>query len=142
MEKHPRLFTLEEANSAIPQLEAILKRFEQKKHASEKLHDELLMEELLRERGSLGTQASDLQGIETFLAGEMARLDDAIQDLENEIQALRSLGCKVRNLSRGWIDFPAHQNGTAIFYVWKRGESSVRHYRRVEDRSQIFPIET
>src|SRR5258708_3640990 len=131
MEKHPHLFTIEEANALLPQIENILKRFDQKKHKSEKLHDEILMEELLRERGSTGMQGSDLERLENFLMEEIARLDNTIQEIESEIKAIRSMGCKVRNLSKGLIDFPAEQNGSAIFYVWKRGEDSVRYYRTI-----------
>lgn len=141
MEKHPHLFTIDEANALIPQIENILTRFDRKKQVSEKLHDELLMEELLRERGSLGAQASDLERLESFLAEEIVKLDNTIQEIESEIQAIRSMGCKVRNLSKGLIDFPAEQNGSAIFYVWKRGESAVHYYRKIEDRASLFPLE-
>ncbi len=141
MEKHPRVFTLQEANALLPELEVILKKFDQKKRQSEKMHDELLMEELLRQRGPANMSTGELEQLENFLTEEIAKLDKTIQDIESEIRAIRSMGCKVRNLSQGLIDFPAEKNGNSIFYVWKRGETSVRYYRHIEDRSSIFPLE-
>lgn len=138
MEKHARFFTLDEANAVLPELSAILKRFDQKKHASEKIHDELLMEELLGEMSK--KDGKTLDRLEHIIMEEVAKLDRAIEELETEIRAIRALGCKVRNLSKGWIDFPAEKEGRAVFFVWKRGEDSVRYYRPVEDSSRIFPL--
>ena len=133
MENHIRLFTVEEANALLPELEKILKRFDQKKRISEKMHDELLMEELL-----CGSSSSAVS--KSFLEEEAARLDQALSAIESEIHAIRALGCKVRFLSKGWVDFPAQRGEMVVFFVWKRGEDAVRYYREVEDPLQLLPL--
>lgn len=129
-----RFFTLEEANQLLPRLEDILARMEKKRRTHEKLHDELLMEDLLR-------QASGRRDEHLFPEERAQFLDEMIEELSGEIDEIRSLGCFLRKISRGgWVDFPAERNGDAIFYVWKRGEKTIRHYRTAEEASELLPV--
>ncbi len=128
-----RCFTLQEANGLLPQIEAILARIEQKRRHHDKLHDELLMEELLQ-------QASGKKHEHLFPRERAQYLDEAIEGLVGEIEEIRRLGCLVRSLSRGWVDFPAERNGVSVFLVWKRGEKEIRFYRTSEKAAELLAI--
>lgn len=131
MQSNPRFFTLEEAHELIPAIEKVLKRLDAKVKVSEKLHDHLLMEELLHE----ATGSTN----ETLVQEDQKRLDQSVESLAEEIQEINSLGCKVCNLARGWIDFPAKRLGTPVFYVWKRGDEQIRFYRGTQDKN-LLPL--
>ena len=132
MHRSSRFFTLEEAHELIPAIEKILKRLDAKVKASEKLHDHLLMEDLIHEATGSTNQV--------LVQEDQQKLDASVEALVEEVQEINSLGCKVCDLSRGWIDFPANHQGNTVFYVWKRGDAKIRFYRSVQDKGKLFPL--
>lgn len=115
-----RLFSVEEANAVLPQLETLLSRLIQKKEKMDRLHDELFMSELLQEA------AANNQGHSDSGAHEV---DARVSELEQDIEELRALGCILRNLDAGWVEFPAQVENKTIYLCWKKGESAIRFYR-------------
>ncbi len=55
--------------------------------------------------------------------------DEAItktmEGLEKEIQKLEDLGCVLKDMSTGLIDFPAVRLGARVWLCWKLGEEAV-----------------
>lgn len=49
----------------------------------------------------------------------------AMERLEVEIQKLEDLGCVLKDMSVGLVDFPAVRLGTRVWLCWKLGEESV-----------------
>ncbi len=119
-----RSFTLEEIHRLLPDLEVRITRFLEKKAAYARMHDQLLMEELLQDiEGRQGTPAAAAPD------EEAGKLELAISELEREISEMRRLGCLLQDLEKGWVDFPAQRNSERIYFCWKRGDPSVRFYR-------------
>ncbi len=138
MKSIPRLFTLDEANALLPQIEALLQMFLEKKEAYERLHDVFFMHELLAKAAPSGGGVHESSG---GLDEEARQLDHSVSELEHEIDKIRSFGCIVRNLDRGWIDFLGRsQNGEQIYFCWKRGEKSIVFYHPVNDTTQRLPF--
>ncbi len=130
-----RIFSLEEANALIPELEALLECLHGKKRACERLHDMLLMDELLKEvESSRGNPASG------SLEEEALRLEGSILEIQNEIEKIRSFGCIPRNLEHGWIDFQGQRNGQTIYFCWRRGEKSIQFYSSDASSSERLPL--
>ena len=129
---NPRRFTLEEAQELLPVIEHVLKRLDAKMKLSEKLHDHLLIEDLLQQ----ATGSEDL----VLVQEDQQKLDASVEALAEEIQEIHSLGCKVCDLAKGWIDIPAIHEGNPVFYVWKRGEVKINFYRSIQDKTKLFPI--
>ena len=48
-----------------------------------------------------------------------------MERLEKEIQKLEDLGCVLKDMNTGLIDFPAVRLGTRVWLCWKLGEESV-----------------
>lgn len=123
---------MEEAGELIPALEKVLKRLDAKVKASEKLHDHLLMEDLLHEATGSSNQA--------LVQEDQRRLDASIEELAEEIREINSLGCKVYDLTKGLFDFPGKREGSAVFFVWKRGDEQIRFYRTPQDKTKLIPL--
>ena len=133
MKTQSRNFTLEEANSFVPQLESLLARVAEKRTKCEKLHDvffvrELIAEVLPEEKGAAA------------LEDEAKSLDHLVAELEKDISLLRETGCRIRNLERGCIDFFGRHAGEMVYFCWARGEKSIRYYHPLNDAAIRLPL--
>jgi hypothetical protein len=63
--------------------------------------------------------------------------DDAIAKtmnrLENEIERLEDLGCVLKDMNTGLIDFPAVRLGTRVWLCWRLGEESVTFWHGLHE---------
>ena len=117
-----RTFTLDQANAVLPELEMIFYRLLSRKEAVARLHDELLLKELVT------TRAEENPDEFLKLEEEAKAVDHVAGSLEQEIQRVLSLGCVIRNLESGCVDFPGERNGEPVYFCWKRGEKAVAYY--------------
>ncbi len=113
-----KIFTLTEANDLVPWLE---ERFE----AMAPLRAELVRQQetllsLLRRRRSNGHSSSEEEISETQRI--VSQLTQRLQDAVSEIT---SRGILVRDIGRGLVDFPSHQQGDVVYLCWQRGEPSI-----------------
>jgi hypothetical protein len=56
---------------------------------------------------------------------EMSR---AMEKLESEVRKLEELGCLLRDMSMGLVDFPAVRLGERVWLCWKLGEEHVKFW--------------
>ena len=126
-------FTLVQANDLIPELEGLLARVEKKRTRCERLHDTFFVRELVVE---VLPEDKELR----ILDEDARRLDDLVQELEEDIALLRRTGCRIRNLERGCIDFLGEHAGEEIYFCWVRGEKNIRFYHSIEDPSIRHPL--
>lgn len=63
--------------------------------------------------------------------------DEAIglvmERLEREIQKLEELGCVLKDMDTGLIDFPAVRLGTCVWLCWKSGEEKVTFWHELHE---------
>jgi len=64
------------------------------------------------------------------LKQEMAALSDQIDDCVRE---LGEIGCEMKDLSRGLVDFPAEMEGRRICLCWMLGEDRVEHWHEMTE---------
>ncbi len=72
-------------------------------------------------------------------------MTDAMERLEKEIQKLEELGCVLKDMSIGLIDFPAVRLGTRVWLCWKLGEDTVSSWHGLHEgyngRRPVDPTE-
>ncbi|HXV28465.1 MAG TPA: DUF2203 domain-containing protein [bacterium] len=137
MKMRPKLFTLEEANALIPELERRLSGLLEKKENYTRCHDELLMHELISHADNQG----GLFPISIGLEEEVRLLETAIVKLEEDIRSIQALGCVIRNVEQGWIDFLGEWKNEQIYFCWKKGETSIQHYHSLKgDMTERRPL--
>jgi hypothetical protein len=56
-----------------------------------------------------------------------------MERLEREIQKLEELGCVLKDMSTGLVDFPAVRLGTRVWLCWKAGEESVMFWHGLNE---------
>lgn len=122
-----KLFSPERANALIAKLEP-------------------LVEELLRRRRELAikllesdpalhhtepTRRPRLAGVRSPLpAPKFAELKHEIGRL---IYRIESLGCVVKDIDLGLVDFPAMRDDEPIYLCWKLGESAVTYWHGIDE---------
>jgi hypothetical protein len=125
-----KTFTLDEAQSLLPVLEALLKRAREGKEAAEQVESDL----------------SDL-GRRIFLSGGMkvdisrvvkqrAELDGHLQRVRESIAEIDSIGVQVKDLDTGLLDFPFRLDDQVVLLCWRMGEPAIEHWHTVDSGFQ------
>ncbi|HOE69077.1 MAG TPA: DUF2203 family protein [Candidatus Omnitrophota bacterium] len=121
--KKCKTFRLKEANALLPEIEKRLKRLQKKKEAYARVHDQLFVHELVSAAERLNGLAEN-DDLEARIAG----LEQAIEDLAKDVEAILEMGAILRDLERGRIDFLADLEGKPVFWSWELGEPSIGFY--------------
>lgn len=124
MKTNPKLFSIEEANRLIPMVSDLFEKVIRKKENYARQHDMVFMHELIAQAEGPGNEASQNE-----LQQDIQGLEEAVADLEQDVKKINDLGCIVRNIESGWVDFLGERNGQKIYLCWKRGDKAVRYYR-------------
>jgi hypothetical protein len=124
--KKIKTFTLQEAEALLPELEKRLKLVRTKKEAYSRTHDLLFMHELVcaAERSNGFLEESD------DLEDGIHALEEAIEDLAKDVEAIFAMGCLLRNIEKGHVEFFGLHDGAEVYFSWQLGEPCVGHYRR------------
>ena len=61
------------------------------------------------------------------------RFSELKLEIHRLIQRIESLGCVVKDIDLGLIDFPSTRGGEPIYLCWKAGEASVTHWHGTEE---------
>jgi hypothetical protein len=88
--------------------------------------------DLLPEIEKTVAQISDIKKGSEMLSDE-AEMADAMGHLQNEIQKLEDLGCVLKDLSIGLVDFPAVRLGVRVWLCWKSGEKKVEFWHGLHE---------
>jgi hypothetical protein len=113
-----RAFTVAEVNALVPVLERGFLHVLQLRAGLRGVEEKL-------ERAGVGTSDDDLviqesDGQESRLAKAFYRgYDEALSDA---LAAIQTLGCEIKDVDRGLVDFPSRRNGEDILLCWQLGE--------------------
>lgn len=128
MNARQRLFSIDEINALLPEIDALLARIHEQKNRYERRHDEFLMQELL----SVAETCQEGMVSRELLEADARELDDLVEGVIREVERMRDLGCIIRSLERGWVDFPGKQDEKLVYYCWYRGEKTIQYYHSRE----------
>ena len=123
-----KIFTLAEATSLLPALERALE----------------LLTTLGHEISSLRSEIQVLSAIESSGAStanpDVRALRDRERDVAERIERFRhtlaetsGLGCIIRDLELGLVDFYTMAGGRIVCLCWRRGESRIEHWHPVDE---------
>jgi hypothetical protein len=123
----PKRFTLAEAQSLIPRVDHLLREAIALKSAFVQAE---------RALQSFGERIMLMGGIlldrDQFLQAKIRRESEA-ERLRNAVQQLQDLGCLVKDLDTGLVDFPTLFRGQEVYLCWKLGEPSIEFWHGVDE---------
>src|SRR5215510_8886505 len=120
-------FTLDEAQRLLPQVERLLRGaieakalYQDAEHTIQEMNERIMM---------LGGVLVDRERA----VDAKARREEAAASLKNAIEGVQEIGCLVKDLDIGLVDFPTLFRGTEVYLCWKLGESGIDYWHGVEE---------
>jgi len=121
--KPEKLFTLEEANAALPRLSILVERLQR---AALSLHEEL--------RSLAAESETDLAALSTEeLLRQRPAARSLAEELESVVDEIQATGVVLKDIQLGLIDFPSEREGEVVYLCWQFGEPEVAFWHRMED---------
>jgi hypothetical protein len=120
-------FTLAEAQSLIPELDMLLRKAIEAKHE----YDEA--ERAVRE---VTERIMMMGGIVVDRAHALAargRRDSSLATVKKSLEEVQELGCVVKDLDIGLVDFPTTFRGAEVYLCWKLGETQIEFWHGVDE---------
>ncbi len=122
-----RRFTLDEAQRLLPEVERFLNSAIE---ARQQYHDAEAAIQEMNERIMLaGGMILDRQ---QALAAKTRR-EQAAAVLRNALESVQQLGCLVKDLDTGLVDFPTLFRGVEVYLCWKLGEPGIEYWHGVDE---------
>ena len=122
-----RYFNLLEAEALLPQVERLLQDLRDYKTSYESSE---------RELNQIGQRVALIGGMvppRERILELRGRKDASARGLKHAVEAFERLGCLLKDLETGLIDFPTLYRDREVYLCWKSGESGITFWHRVED---------
>jgi hypothetical protein len=121
-----KTFTLDEAQSLLPVLEALLKRAIEGKQSAEEVDTGLT--DLMRRIYLSGGMRVDVSKVSKL----RAEMESHLQRVRESIAEIDSIGVQVKDLETGLLDFPCRVDDQVVLLCWQMGEPSIEHWHTTE----------
>jgi hypothetical protein len=59
--------------------------------------------------------------------------DRVVESLRDAVEKIQSVGCLVKDLEKGLVDFPARLNNQDVYLCWRLGEARIRFWHRKDE---------
>jgi hypothetical protein len=120
----PKVFTVAEADALLPQVAARVARLKALRQGIVGLQARVDIEELA------GGPASQAQGAVQSL---LAEINSQSREFHAERAALHELGCELKDLARGLVDFLSERDGRLVCLCWMEGEERIAHWHDLDE---------
>ncbi|MEX2159307.1 MAG: DUF2203 domain-containing protein [Dehalococcoidia bacterium] len=119
-----RMFSLDEANALIPRMSEIVREMQDKKPEVDSL------------RGELGDMTETASGNGHLVEGDMRekrrRAQILVERLNALLEELSGIGCELKGVEEGLIDFPTTREGRTVYLCWKLGEERIEFWHELD----------
>jgi hypothetical protein len=119
------MFTVDEANDLVPDLELAFGRLGRLRGEASVLVEALGGGESAMEVLNGGTPARGLER-------QAFRFQALVQEINTIVEQVNEMGCLVKDLDAGLVDFYGVREGEPVFLCWQFGEPAVAHWHPVE----------
>ena len=122
-----KTFTLSEAQTLLPVLEALLRKAQAAGARAG---------ELDREMQALSQRIFLSGGMHVNVAAaakRRAQREKAVQEVKTTLAEIDEIGVQVKDLEQGLLDFPCVMDGKTVLLCWKLGEKEIGFWHTPED---------
>ncbi len=120
----PRYFSLVQATELLPEVEQILRHLREERSQARGIKERV---DGLWQRLETGGPVLD------EIATTQARLDGHLREMETLAGRLEEIGCVLRDVEMGLIDFPALAGGTEFYLCWRLGEDGIQCWHGTDE---------
>ncbi|MBI2861728.1 MAG: DUF2203 domain-containing protein [Chloroflexi bacterium] len=119
-----KIFTVEEADRLLSTLRELLADIQRDQRELEKLHSEwVVFQRRVRSNG---------HGEDPEIGQARSRWQAAAQRVEASIRKVSDLGCELKDVELGLVDFPSWRDGRQVYLCWRLGEERVAYWHGLE----------
>jgi hypothetical protein len=111
-----KLFTAEEANELIPRLEAMVR----------KLQANAAQARARAAEAGVSAKVEQLSRTDPLLR-------TALREMSKIAEEIQGLGCFLKDIDLGLVDFPAEINGDTVFLCWQYGEPRLVAWHPIDE---------
>ncbi|HEY4382284.1 MAG TPA: DUF2203 domain-containing protein [Acidobacteriaceae bacterium] len=122
-----KTFTLGEAQTLLPVLDALLRKALSAGKRADELERE--MQELSRQIFVMGGMRVNV----AVAARRRAEREKALQESKDTLAEIDEIGVQVKDLEQGLLDFPCVMDGKMVLLCWKLGEKEIGFWHTPED---------
>jgi hypothetical protein len=122
-----KTFTLGEAQTLLPVVEALLRRTQAAGLRASEL--ELEMQQLNSRIFLSGGMYVDV----VAASRRRAEHEKAVQEAKDTLAEIEEIGVQVKDLEQGLLDFPSVIDGKNVLLCWKLGEKEIGYWHSPED---------
>jgi hypothetical protein len=122
-----KTFTLSEAQTLLPVVEALLRRAQTAGVRAGEI--EMEMQQLSQRIFLSGGMHVDV----TVAARRRAELDKSMQEAKDTVAEIEEIGVQLKHLEQGLLDFPCVIDGKTVLLCWKLGEKEIGYWHAPED---------
>ncbi len=124
-----RLFSLDEANALVPRVGRLVTRLQRTAAQLAQVQANL--------QNPGASPVADPDGSEANLHGKrlfhlMNDADHFIEIIQAAFDELQALGCELKDVPMGLVDFRSLRDGQEIYLCWKAGETRITHWHTLE----------
>ncbi len=123
-----RLFTVTEADALVSQLEFIFRRLDPKLARLRELRELIEDAESYFGEGLVGAPSKDRD----VYAVSLQEQSDLERSVQADVDEVHALGCELKDVHRGLVDFPARVGNEVAYLCWQRGESRIGWWHSLE----------
>jgi hypothetical protein len=123
----PKRFTLAQAQSLIPEVERLLR---------DALDAKAIYDEIEKAIQSFSERVMLMGGIvvdRDQVLERRNRRESAATRLRSAIEEVQELGCVVKDLDTGLVDFPTLLRDVEVYLCWKLGEPEIAYWHGVDE---------
>ena len=125
-----KTFTLGEAQTLLPVLEALLQRA---RAAAEKT---VALEQEMRQLSQRIFLTGGMHIDVVAAARRRAEREKAAQETKDTLAEIEAIGVQVQDLEEGLLDFPCLLDGNVVMLCWKIGETAITHWHATDESAE------
>ena len=125
----PKTFTLDEAHALLPKVRTLIEQLQGLQRSI--IETNAQVEEMSRKVSS--GNGYPIQSLKQQIKDLTKQQLKLIEGFQSALKQLEEMGCVLKDVATGLIDFYSVRNGEMIFLCWKLGEERIRFWHTLEE---------
>lgn len=118
-----RLFTVDEANSLLPEIAKAMKEIQ--------FHRNTMLQIAHSKDEIAGGNGNILDSPQQFKE-DVEAIGNSIDRIRDLVDQINSTGAEVKDIERGLVDFPHIRDGKVVFLCWTVGEEQITYWHDLD----------
>ncbi len=117
------IFTLEEANTLLPEIVKLVQDLQAARQVAEETRLEFKALPETHARGN---------GYEMKRETLATRITEKMREIKSGLEAIQKKGGIVKDIEMGLVDFPGERNGEVVNLCWRLGEEKIKFWHSLD----------